>query len=79
VPLLCLTLFWERWKHQPAPELLKASTGPLILFSMLALTLLPSCLLLESEYGTISGRALLSLFTRAQDLLHDDFNFSVGC
>jgi hypothetical protein len=57
VPLLCLALFWERLKHRPAPELLKASTGPLIVFSVLALTLRPSCLLLESEYGTISGRS----------------------
>jgi len=47
VPLLCLALFWERWKRRPAPELLEASTGPLILFAVLALTLLPSCLFLE--------------------------------
>jgi exosortase len=47
VPLLCLALFWERWKHRPAPELLEASTGPLIVFAVLALTLLPSCLCLE--------------------------------
>jgi exosortase len=47
VPLLCLALFWERWKHRPAPELLEASTGPLIVFAVLALTLLPSCLFLE--------------------------------
>jgi exosortase len=47
VPLLCLALFWERWKRRPAPELLQASTGPLILFAVLALTLLPSCLFLE--------------------------------
>jgi exosortase len=47
VPLLCLALFWERWKHRPAPELLEASTGPLIVFAVLALMLLPSCLFLE--------------------------------
>jgi exosortase len=40
-------LFWERWKHRPAPELLEASTGPLIVFGILALSLLPSCLFLE--------------------------------
>ena len=47
VPLLCLALFWERWKDRPAPELLEAATGPLIVFAVLALTLLPSCLFLE--------------------------------
>jgi exosortase len=47
VPLLCLCLFWERWKHRPAPEPLDASAGPIILWGLLALTLLPSCLFLE--------------------------------
>ena len=47
VPLLCLALFWERWKHRPAPEPMEASTGPLIVWAVLALTLLPSCLFLE--------------------------------
>jgi exosortase len=47
VPLLCLCLFWERWKHRPAPEPLEALTGPLIVWGVLALTLLPSCLFLE--------------------------------
>jgi hypothetical protein len=30
IPLLCLGLFWERWKRRPAPELLEASKGPVI-------------------------------------------------
>jgi exosortase len=47
VPLLCLGLFWERWKHRPAPEPPEASTGPLIVWGILALALLPSCLFLE--------------------------------
>ena len=47
VPLLCLALFWERWKHRPAREPMEASTGPLIVWGVLALTLLPSCLFLE--------------------------------
>ena len=47
VPLLCLALFWERWKHRPAAEPLEALAGPLIVFGVLALTLLPSCLFLE--------------------------------
>ena len=47
VPLLCVALFWERWKLRPAPELLDASTGPLIVFALLAITILPSCLFLE--------------------------------
>ena len=47
VPLLCLCLFWERWQHRPAREAIEASTGTLILWGALALTLLPSCLFLE--------------------------------
>jgi len=47
VPLLCLCLLWERWKHRPAREAIEASTGTLILWGVLALTLLPSCLFLE--------------------------------
>ena len=47
VPLLCLALFWERWKHRPAREPVEASTGPVIVWAVLALTLLPTCLLLE--------------------------------
>ncbi len=47
VPLLCLGLFWERWHHRPVPEPPEASTGPLLVWSSLALTLLPSCLFLE--------------------------------
>jgi len=47
VPLLCLCLFWERWQHRPAREAIEASTGTLILWGVLALTLLPSCLFLE--------------------------------
>jgi exosortase len=47
VPLLCLALFWERWKQRPAPEPVEASTGPVIVWGVLALTLLPTCLFLE--------------------------------
>lgn len=47
VPLLCLCLFWERWQHRPAREAIEASTGTLILWGVLALTFLPSCLCLE--------------------------------
>jgi len=51
-------LFWERWKHRPAPELLEASTGPLIVLGVLALTLLPSCLFLEViPYWRLAGWA----------------------
>jgi exosortase len=58
VPLLCLALFWERWQHRPAPELLSATTGPLIVFGVLALTLLPSCLFLEViPYWRLAGWA----------------------
>jgi len=47
VPLLCLALFWERWKQRPAREPVEASTGPVIVWGVLALTLLPTCLFLE--------------------------------
>ena len=47
VPVLCLALFWERWKNRPEPELLAGVTGPVVMFAILALTLLPSCLFLE--------------------------------
>src|ERR1039457_1489533 len=47
VPLRCLCLFWERWQHRPAREAIEASTGTLILWGLLALSLLPSCLFLE--------------------------------
>jgi exosortase len=47
VPLLCLALFWERWQRRPPPQRLEASTGLLITWGVLALTLLPSCLFLE--------------------------------
>ena len=47
VPLLCAALFWERWQRRPAPEALEASSGPLIIWLVLALTLMPSCFFLE--------------------------------
>ena len=47
VPLLCLALFWERWKCRPAPGTPEASAGPLIVWGMLALMLLPSYLFRE--------------------------------
>jgi exosortase len=47
VPLLCLALFWERWTRRPAPEPPQASAGPVILWGLLALSLLPSALFLE--------------------------------
>ena len=47
VPLLCPALLWERWKSRPSPESLGASEGPMILWGLLALSLLPSCLFLE--------------------------------
>jgi exosortase len=47
VPLLCLCLFWERWQHRPDREGVEAAAGPLILWALLGLALVPSCLFLE--------------------------------
>jgi exosortase len=47
VPLLCLALFWDRWKRRPAPAPVQAASGPVILWGLLALSLLPSALFLE--------------------------------
>ena len=61
VPLLCLALFWERWKQRPTPDLIEASAGPLIVFALLALTILPSCLFLEIiPYWRFAGWAFAS-------------------
>jgi hypothetical protein len=72
VPLLCLGLFWERWKHRPAPEPPEASTGPLIVWGILALAIAPAALLVVAQrltpilfsargYGAIPS-AFLSAF-----------------
>jgi exosortase len=47
VPLLSLCLFRERWKCRPPANPVAASTGALILFVLLAFTLLPDSLGLE--------------------------------
>src|ERR1035441_8222100 len=37
VPLLCVALFWERWQHRPAPELLSATTRALVRSALVGL------------------------------------------
>jgi exosortase len=49
VPLLSLSLFRERWKCRPPANPVAASTGALILFVLLAFTLLPVSLGLEAN------------------------------
>ena len=47
VPLLCLCLFWERWKRRPARNPVRPAGGTFFLLGMFALSLLPAALFLE--------------------------------
>jgi exosortase len=47
VPLLCLALFWERWKRRPARSLIRPAGGTFFLLGMFGLALLPTALFLE--------------------------------
>ena len=47
VPLLCLALFWERWKRRPARNSVRAAGGTFFMFGMFGLALLPGALFLE--------------------------------
>lgn len=46
VPLLCLCLFWERWKQRPRRSPVRAGSGTFIALGFFALTLLPAVLYL---------------------------------
>ena len=47
VPLLCLMLFWERWKCRPARDAPRPAGGTFILLAVFGLALLPAALFLE--------------------------------
>src|SRR5262245_7869314 len=47
VPLLCLCLFWERWKRQPTPAPPLATTGPMLVSAVLLVGLALVALFLE--------------------------------
>lgn len=47
VPLLCLALFWERWKRRPARSPVRPAGGTFLLFGMLGFALLPAALFLD--------------------------------
>ena len=47
VPLLCLCLFWERWKRRPASSPSRPASGTFLLLGMFGLSLLPAALFLE--------------------------------
>ena len=47
VPLLCLCLFWERWKRRPARKSVRAAGGTFFMLGMFGLALLPAALFLE--------------------------------
>jgi exosortase len=47
VPVLCLALFWERWKCRPAPDKAYPASGTFLLLGAFGLVLLPGALFLE--------------------------------
>jgi exosortase len=47
VPLLCLALFWERWKRRPARKSVRAAGGTFFMLGLFGLALLPGALFLE--------------------------------
>jgi exosortase len=47
VPLLCLCLFWERWKRRPSRSPIRPASGTFLLLGGLGLALLPAALFLE--------------------------------
>ena len=47
VPILCLCLFWERWKRRPARKSVRAAGGTFFMLGMFGLALLPGALFLE--------------------------------
>ena len=47
VPLLCLCLFWERWKRRPERSPARPASGTFLLLGIFGLALLPAALFLE--------------------------------
>ncbi|MGA2852507.1 MAG: exosortase/archaeosortase family protein [Verrucomicrobiota bacterium] len=47
VPLLCLCLFWERWKRRPARSPVRPGGGTFFMLGIFGLVLLPAALFLE--------------------------------
>ena len=47
VPILCLCLFWERWKRRPTRKSVRAAGGTFFILGMFGLALLPGALFLE--------------------------------
>ena len=47
VPLLCLALFWERWKRRPARSPVRSRGGTFFMFGLFGFVLLPAALFLE--------------------------------
>ena len=47
VPLLCLALFWERWKRRPGRSPVRPAGGTFFLLGTLGFALLPAALFLE--------------------------------
>jgi exosortase len=72
VPLLCLCLFWERWKRRPARSSVRPAGGTFFLFAMFGCLLLPAALFLEIIpnwrfagwlfAGTVIGLTLILLY-----------------
>jgi exosortase len=47
VPLLCLCLFWERWKRRPVRSAVRPAGGTFFMLGIFGLALLPAALFLE--------------------------------
>ncbi len=47
IPLLCLCLFWERWKQRPAKSPARPAAGTFLLIGLLAGMMMPGALFLE--------------------------------
>ena len=56
IPLVCLALFRERWKHRPAPDASRPAGGTFLLLGAFGLALLPAVLFLEvAPYWRFAG------------------------
>ena len=58
VPVLCLALFWERWKSRPAPEASRPASGTFLLLGAFGLGRSVACSMLVSMSMTLAPHDL---------------------